>query len=153
MRVIEQDILESPYFICYQCDCFSICAYGLAAEIEERFPEANFYGKGTRILGTAEIRGGRIIALYSQRASGDSPRARGDDSPECRLGWFRAALEHAARLAYAAKPPTHAGERLTLALPYGLSGGAWQNYEDTIATFEKSNPHISVLLYDHFRLE
>lgn len=138
MKAIECNLLNAPtQYIAHQCNCTSRGSAGLARQIFDAYPEAEYKlvpiemairfgmtspktGKPERIPnspGSISVHG-RVINCYAQRFPG---HPRGGDISTMRLKWFRQCLWSISKI-----PGIQ-----SVAFPYkigcGLAGGNWEN--------------------------
>ena len=146
--IYDASILDSTaQVIVQQCHCIAKVkkAKGLAAEIIDRFPHADFYSSRSEnsTPGKIEIKGGKAVgrivcAFYSQIHPGE-PGKKGDTAQD-REAYFERCLRILSKVK---------GIR-EVAFPYkigcGLAKGDWENYSTMIENFAEANEHIKVYI-------
>jgi len=146
----ETDILKlSPkkaQIIAQQCNCTSRKARGLAKDIIDTFPYADFYSKRTKsskpgtikVVGSPKTGKRLILAMFSQLQPGNSGEG---DTSSLRETWFGRCLE---------KISSNIKGLRSIAFPYkigcGMAGGNWENYKAMIDRWAKKNPQIEVYI-------
>lgn len=141
--IYNTNILDTNYqLIAQQCYCDASIkkSAGLAKEISEKFPYADFYSKRKRdsAPGTIEVVGGKgkrwICAMYAQFKPG-----KNKDS-EKREKWFKSCLLKISKIKSLKE----------IAFPYkigcGLAGGDWDFYRRQIEKFASCYTTIKVYI-------
>ncbi len=160
MQIRNIDLLEiEADVIVQQCNCVTVRPHGLSANISERFPYADLYGKrtsqsrnfatketrsipGTCVLAKPEagVHGPIVACLMGQVAPGKCGSWAAkykvnheDDSSEMRQIYFKSALHQLADLSIAS-------DWSQIAFPFniggGLAGGYWPTYPDMLREFD-----------------
>lgn len=147
VTVKRGDIVKADErYIAHQCNCTTDYVRGVAKEIFDAYPVAGWYLNAIAwtipqvgSIQMTETRGKIIVNMFAQRLPG---KARGGETEEERLKWFRECLN---KLAVRIEPGAD------VAMPYGIGCGlAGGNMEAYMSTIEKwsENPRIGrVVLY------
>ncbi len=148
--LFNTDLLEmsskEAQVIAQQCNCTSKKSRGLAEDIIEKYPYADFYSKRkiNSIPGTFRAKGpkenGRtVIAMFAQFNPGKVKKS-GKDTAENREGWFKDCLTKIGKLK----------KLKSIAFPYrigcGLAGGDWERYQSIIEDWAKTIPNKKVYI-------
>ena len=159
------NLLESDAdYIVQQCNCLTVRAHGLSADIAARFPDSDPYAArrplGKRNLAQETDRGepgtiqvlGRVVCLMAQWRPGNTGsryfhRYPESDPPETaaqREKWFRACLEELAIIC--------AGKRVAFPdhIGCGMAGGDWEYYEQMIETFANETMDVFIIKMETF---
>ena len=159
MEVQRTDLLEvTADCIVQQCNCVTLNAQGLAASIASKYDYADLYGKrtgrnascatpatqdapGTCVLAKPppDVPGPVVACLMGQVAPGKpSSSARkygvppGTDNIQCRLKYFRSALDE---LAEACQKEHWKLVAFPFRIGCGLAGGPWADYLAMLQAF------------------
>ncbi len=165
VTVKRGDLLQAKeQYIAHQCNCISIHAAGLAAQLFGRHPKADDYAKrmkpsarlqvvrckGIDRLGTIKVHAVRnapydgVINMMAQYYPGPVERAyRGKDLASDRHVAFRQCLEAIAKI------PAIRSVAFPHRLGCGLAGGDWTAYRAMLDDWAAENPDIVVTVYDH----
>lgn len=140
LDIVTGSIFDSKEkYICHQCNCLTTNSAGIAKEIFERYPYANFYATRTDpdVPGTIIIRGNGedqryIIGLLAQYYPGKPKYPLSTlDGTKIREKYFHKALMAVARI------PNLESVAFNWRIGCRLAGGNWEYYLGTITNFAK----------------
>jgi O-acetyl-ADP-ribose deacetylase (regulator of RNase III) len=139
-------------YICQQCNCKTQHGLGLSKALFDKFPYADIYSIDTErklnsTPGKINIKGNGttqrfIINMMGQNYPG---KPNSYETKEKRQFWFKQCLDEIS------KHVSHS--KCSIAFPHNigcnLAGGSWAEYYSMLQIFNKQNPNIDVVIYEH----
>ena len=126
LRIVNESVLDGPGFIIHQCNCASIKAAGVAAQLFAVYPEAGYEAISPELRKLGKWSAHRaIVNIYAQLYPGSVYRVA--DTRWSRLENFKNAFSD---FLVKTRPCL---VRIPYGVGCGLAGGIWGDYMDVIS--------------------